>query len=115
MYVALSAPSFDSPELIGPDLAGMPTKQTPVSSSKVRGCAIDDRAPLRVAGPGWEEAFFSYLSKIECPYQFADATGRGDVSVPCGRRKRCRPSYAKDTQDVRGPMHPVTAQHPPLP
>lgn len=44
---------------------------------KVRGYPIDDRSSLRVAGPGWEEAFFSYLSKIECPYELHAGT-KGD-------------------------------------
>lgn len=45
---------------------------------KIRHRAIADREPLRTAGPHWDEAFFTYLREMDCPYDLKPvATGAG--------------------------------------
>lgn len=43
-------------------------------SPQVRGCPIEDRAPLRTPGPEWQTSFVEYLSKIDCPLDLSTGT-----------------------------------------
>lgn len=47
---------------------------------QIRHLTVADRAPLRTAGPHWDETFFTYLREMDCPYDLKPVAAGDEIT-----------------------------------